>query len=166
MALRISRSASAAQSAPIQHRATHLNRAGLAAPRPYRHTLTAWAYAGAGEGKRALEIADKLKGERTYTRLPCLPCGPDCRARWEHVEAERRLKQLTRRTLDIAHRRPTHASNRVAAARTRPCGLHGFRSLLPRHPLVGDAPRSTPGGQDLGAARDIAQEGAAEVLYG
>ena len=28
--------------------------------------LTAWALAGAGDGKRALEVADKLKGERTY----------------------------------------------------------------------------------------------------
>ena len=54
--------------------------------------LTAWALAGAGDGKKALETADKLRGERSYNIFRDYHAGLIAALVGNTAEAEKRLK--------------------------------------------------------------------------
>jgi tetratricopeptide (TPR) repeat protein len=130
--------------------------------------LTAWAYAGAGEGRRALETADRLKGERAFTQFREYHAGLIADLTKNRTEAERRLKaayDADHNTLQIVNaygRFEARRGNRDAAKEI----FEGFEKVLPRHPVVRAALEDLNLGRPMEPAVATAQEGAAEVLYG
>jgi tetratricopeptide (TPR) repeat protein len=130
--------------------------------------ITAWAHAGAGDGKRALETVDKLKGERAYAVFRDYHAGLIADLVGNAAEAEKRLKvayeaeRNTLRIVDAYARLQARRGQRDAALST----YAAFEQVLPRHPIVKDAVEQLKGGRPLPALVATAQEGAGEVLYG
>jgi tetratricopeptide (TPR) repeat protein len=130
--------------------------------------LTAWSWAGSGDGKRALETADKLKGERFYSVFRDYHAGLIADLVDNRPEAERRLKsayeaeRTTLRIVDAYGRFEARRGQREAATTI----FTTFDGVLPRHPLVRDALDKLRAGKPLAPVVSNAQEGAAEVLYG
>ncbi|MFK5596967.1 tetratricopeptide repeat protein [Methylobacterium sp. HMF5984] len=130
--------------------------------------LTAWAYAGAGDGKRALETVSKLKGERYYNTFRDYHAGLIASVTGDQAEAERRLKaayDADKNTLRIVD---AYARFEANAGRTDLAILAytDFDALMPRHPIVRDALDKLKAGKPLARLVTTAQEGAGEVLYG
>ena len=130
--------------------------------------LTAWAYAGAGDGKRALETVNKLKGERYYNTFRDYHAGLIASVTGDQDEAERRLKaayEADKNTLRIVD---AYARFEANAGRTDLAiqAYSDFDALMPRHPMVRDALDKLKAGKPLARLVTNAQEGAAEVLYG
>ena len=130
--------------------------------------LTAWAYAGAGDGKRALDTVNKLKGERYFNVFRDYHAGLIANLVGDKGEAERRLKaayDADHNTLRIVD---GYARFEAAAGRTDLAiqAYSEFEQILPRHPIVADALDRLKAGKPLGQLVTSAQEGAAEVLYG
>jgi tetratricopeptide (TPR) repeat protein len=147
----------------------HLNKGGPGRAADLTSTLlTAWALAGAGDGKKALETADKLKGERTYNVFRDYHAGLIAALVGNTAEAERRLKaaydaeKSTLRVVDAYARFESRRGRKDAAL----AAYTAFEGLLPRHPIVGDAVAQLQAGKALPPLVTSAQEGAAEVLYG
>lgn len=130
--------------------------------------LTAWAYAGANDGKRALEVVNKLKGERSYNTFRDFHAGLIASLVGDQAEAERRLKaaydadQNTLRIVDAYARFEAQAGRTDLAIQA----YTAFDQLLPRHPIVRDALDKLKAGKPLTRLVNTAQEGAGEVLYG
>ncbi|KQP32741.1 hypothetical protein ASF27_17195 [Methylobacterium sp. Leaf102] len=130
--------------------------------------LTAWAFAGAGDGKRAQETINKLKGERTYNTFRDYHAGLIAALTGDQAEAERRLKAAydgDRNTLRVVD---AYARFEAQAGRTDLAiqAYTDFDKLLPRHPVVRDALTRLKEGKPLTRLVNTAQEGAGEVLYG
>jgi tetratricopeptide (TPR) repeat protein len=130
--------------------------------------LTAWAYAGANDGKRALDTVSKLKGERYYNTFRDFHAGLIANLIGDNAEAERRLKaayEADRNTLRIVD---AYARQEAQAGRTDLAiqAYTEFDKLLPRHPVVRDALDRLKAGKPLPRIINNAQEGAGEVLYG
>lgn len=130
--------------------------------------LTAWAFAGAGDGKKALETVGRLRGERYYNTFRDYHAGLIASVVGDQAEAERRLKaayEADRNTLRVvdAYARQQAASGRTDVAIQ---AYTDFESLMPRHPVVRDALDKLKAGKPLGRLITTAQEGAGEVLYG
>jgi tetratricopeptide (TPR) repeat protein len=130
--------------------------------------LSAWAYAGAGDGKKALETVDRLKGERSYTVFRDYHAGLMAELTGNPVEAERRLQSAyegERNTLRVVD-----AYGRLLARRGQKDKAieiySNFDAVLPRHPVILDALAQIKAGKQLVPIVSSAQEGAAEVLYG
>ena len=130
--------------------------------------ITAWAYAGAGDGKKALETVDKLKGERAYAVFRDYHAGLIAETVGNQAEAEKRLKSAyeaernTLRIVDAYARLQSRRGQKEAALQT----YAAFEAVLPRHPIVRDAVEQLKSGRTLPPLVATAQEGAAEVLYG
>src|SRR3954465_13379065 len=130
--------------------------------------LTAWSYAGAGDGKKALETVDKLKGERAYAVFRDYHAGLIAETVGNQAEAEKRLKSAyeaernTLRIVDAYARLQSRRGQKEAALQT----YAAFEAVLPRHPIVRDAVEQLKSGRTLPPLVATAQEGAAEVLYG
>lgn len=148
---------------------SHFNRGGKGRAADLTATLlSAWALAGAGEGKRAIETADRLKGERAYSVFRDYHAGLMAELVGNAAEAERRLKaayDAEKTTLRIVD-----AYGRFEAKRGRvedAAALYKtYEELSPRHPMVRDALAKLRSGKPLGPLVSSAQDGAAEVLYG
>ncbi|MCJ2083639.1 tetratricopeptide repeat protein [Methylobacterium sp. J-090] len=130
--------------------------------------LTAWTFAGAGDGKRAQETINKLKGERTYNTFRDFHAGLIAALVGDQAEAERRLKAAydgDRNTLRVVD---AYARFEAQAGRTDLAiqAYTDFDKLLPRHPIVRDALNRLKEGKPLARLINTAQEGAGEVLYG
>ncbi len=130
--------------------------------------LTAWAYAGAGDGKKALETVGRLRGERYYNTFRDYHAGLIASVVGDQAEAERRLKaayEADKNTLRVVD---AYARQQAAAGRTDVAiqAYTDFESLMPRHPIVRDALDKLKAGKPLGRLITTAQEGAGEVLYG
>ncbi|MCJ2035129.1 tetratricopeptide repeat protein [Methylobacterium sp. J-068] len=130
--------------------------------------LTAWAFAGANDGKRALDTINKLKGERYYNTFRDFHAGLIASLVGDQAEAERRLKAAydsDRNTLRIVD---AYARFEAQAGRTDLAiqAYTEFDKLLPRHPIVRDALTKLKEGKPLARLVNSAQEGAGEVLYG
>ena len=130
--------------------------------------LTAWAYAGAGDGKRAIDTINKLRGERYFNVFRDYHAGLIANLVGDKAEAERRLKaayDADRNTLRIVD---GYARFQAAAGRTDlAIEAYGeFEKVLPRHPIVTDALDKLKAGKPLPQLINSAQEGASEVLYG
>lgn len=130
--------------------------------------LTAWAYAGAGDGRKALDTINKLRGERYFNVFRDYHAGLIANLVGDKAEADRRLKaayEADHNTLRIVD-----AYARFAAAQGRTDqaieAYTEFEKVLPRHPVVTDALDKLKAGKPLGPFINTAQEGAAEVLYG
>ena len=148
---------------------THLAKGGRGRAADLTATLiTAWAWAGSGDGKKALETVDRLKGERAYTVFRDYHGGLIAELVGNTTEGERRLKtayEAERNTLRIVD-----AYARLQARRGRKdlalATYTAFENILPRHPIVREAMDHLNGNRPLGPLITSAQEGAAEVLYG
>lgn len=130
--------------------------------------LTAWSYAGAGDGKRALETVGKLRGERYYNTFRDYHAGLIAAVIGDNNEAEARLKAAydgdrnTLRIVDAYARQEASMGHTDVAIQA----YTEFDQLSPRHPLVRDALDKLKAGKPLGKLVTTAQDGAAEVLYG
>ncbi len=130
--------------------------------------LTAWSLAGSGDGKRALETVDRLKGERSYNVFRDYHAGLIAEVTGNRQEAERRLKgayETERNTLRIVDAYGRFESRRGDQERALAI-FTGFDNLLPRHPVVRDSMTQLKAGKTLAPLIGTAQEGASEVLYG
>jgi len=130
--------------------------------------LTAWSYAGAGDGKKALDTVAKLRGERYYNTFRDYHAGLIASVTGDNAEAERRLKAAydadhnTLRIVDAYARMEASLDRTDLAIQA----YSDFDQLSPRHPLVRDALEKLKEGKPLTRLIGTAQEGAAEVLYG
>jgi tetratricopeptide (TPR) repeat protein len=148
---------------------THLSKGGRGRQADLTATLlTAWAHAGAGEGKKALEVIDRLKNERAFTLFRDYHAGLIADLTGNPAEAERRLKAAydvernTLRVVDAYARFEAKRGNRDRAIEV----YRTFDAMLPRHPVVRSALALLESGKPLAPIVATAQEGAAEVLYG
>jgi tetratricopeptide (TPR) repeat protein len=130
--------------------------------------LTAWSYAGAGDGRKAIETVDRLKGERAFNQFREYHAGLIADVTGQPAEAERRFRaayegeRSTLQVVDALGRFEAKRGNRDAAIAV----YTSFDNTLPRHPVVRAALDALKGGKPLPVAITNAQEGAAEVLYG
>jgi tetratricopeptide (TPR) repeat protein len=130
--------------------------------------LTAWAQAGAGDGKRALETVDRLKGERAFNQFRQYHAALIAAVVGNQAEAERRFKAAyegernTLQVVDAYARFEAKRGNKDAAIAL----YTAFDEALPRHPMVRAALDQLRAGKPLAPIITSAQDGAAEVLYG
>lgn len=130
--------------------------------------LSAWAWAGSNQPKRALETVERLKGESSYNIFRDYHAGLIAEVAGNKAEAEKRLKasyeaeRTTLRVVDAYGRFEARRGNRDTAREV----YESFDKLLPRHPIVRNALATLSGGKPLAPLVSNAQQGAAEVLYG
>src|SRR4051794_36359996 len=130
--------------------------------------LTAWAYAGAGEGKKALETADRLKSERAFSGFQQYHAALIADLTGNTGEAERRFAtayengRSTLQVVDAYGRFLSSHGNKEEAIKV----YTEFDKSLPRHPVVLKALDDLRAGRTLKPTVASAQDGAAEVLYG
>jgi tetratricopeptide (TPR) repeat protein len=130
--------------------------------------LTAWAYAGAKDGKQALATVDKLKSERAFNQFREYHAALIADVTGNAAEAEKRFKAAyegERNTLQVvdAYARFLAKRGRRDEALTI---YKTFDETVPRHPAVRAAMAALKDGKPLGPTVTTAQEGAAELLYG
>ncbi|MGO4387207.1 tetratricopeptide repeat protein [Microvirga sp. 2YAF29] len=130
--------------------------------------LTAWAYAGAKDGKQALATVDKLKNERAFNQFREYHAALIADVIGNATEAEKRFKAAyegERNTLQVVD-----AYGRFLAKRGRKDDAikvyKAFDELAPRHPIVMAALKALEEGKPLNPLVTNAQQGAAELLYG
>ncbi len=147
----------------------HLARGGRGRAADLTATLlTAWAWAGSGDGKKALEAVDRLKGERAYAVFRDYHAGLIAELVGNKAEAEKRLtaayegERNTLRIVDAYARLQARRGQKDTALAT----YQAFEQVLPRHPIVRDAVESLNANRPLAPIVASPQEGAAEVLYG
>ncbi|WP_445501574.1 tetratricopeptide repeat protein [Microvirga sp. G4-2] len=130
--------------------------------------LTAWAYAGAKDGKQALATVDKLKSERAFNQFREYHAALIADVVGNAAEAEKRFKAAyegERNTLQVVD-----AYGRFLAKRGKKdeaiAVYKAFDELAPRHPIVKAALKALEENKPLTPLVTNAQEGAAELLYG
>jgi tetratricopeptide (TPR) repeat protein len=130
--------------------------------------LTAWAHAGSGEGKKALETVDRLKSERAYNQFREYHAALIAETTGNLGEAERRYQAAyegernTLQVVDAYARFEARRGNRDAALAI----YSEFDKAVPRHPIVLAAMEQVKAGKPVSPAVANAQDGAGEVLYG
>jgi tetratricopeptide (TPR) repeat protein len=131
--------------------------------------LAAWAYAGSGDTKRALETLERLRGESTFDRFRDFHAGLILDVGGRRKEADRRLKaaydaeKTNLRLVDLWARHQARSGDREGALAT----LSEFeQKVRPNHPVVRAVLAKLESGEPLPRLVGTAQEGAAEVLYG
>ncbi|WP_245443869.1 tetratricopeptide repeat protein [Microvirga sp. KLBC 81] len=130
--------------------------------------LTAWAYAGAKDGKQALATVDKLKSERAFNQFREYHAALIADVVGNAAEAEKRFKAAyegERNTLQVVD-----AYGRFLAKRGKKdeamAVYKAFDELAPRHPIVKAAMKALEENKPLTPLVTNAQDGAAELLYG
>jgi tetratricopeptide (TPR) repeat protein len=130
--------------------------------------LTAWAYAGSDDAKKALATVDRLKGERAFAGFQQYHAALIAELVGNSAEAERRFKTAyengrgTLQIVDAYARFLSKKGDREGAIKV----LTEFDNAVPRHPVVRSALEDLRAGKTLKPLISSAQEGAAEVLYG
>jgi tetratricopeptide (TPR) repeat protein len=130
--------------------------------------LSAWASAGAGDSKAAINTIDKLTGPEWYPIFKDLHAGMILDVAGKSSEAgvrfERayKLDETALRVVDSYARWLSRNKNDGAAYAV----YEGFDKKLARHPLVVEGMKETKAGKKLPPLADNAQTGAAEALYG
>ncbi|WP_246690408.1 tetratricopeptide repeat protein [Microvirga aerophila] len=130
--------------------------------------LTAWAYAGSKDGKRALATVDRLKNERAFNQFREYHAALIADVTGNAAEADKRFKAAyegERNTLQVVD-----AYGRFLTKRGRKeeaLALYkGFDEVVPRHPVVRAAMDAINNNKPLLPTVQNAQDGAAELLYG
>jgi tetratricopeptide (TPR) repeat protein len=151
-----------------QEARTILNRNSGRRPDITATLLSAWAQAGAKNGKGALQTVDKLKDERAFTQFREYHAALIAQLTGNATEAARRFKAAyegERNTLQVVD-----AYARFEAKRGRKdealAIYKTFEDAMPRHPVVRASVDSIKEGKPLDTLITSAQDGAAEVLYG
>jgi tetratricopeptide (TPR) repeat protein len=129
--------------------------------------LTAWAWAGANDPKRALETVDRLT-ESNFAVFRDFHAGLIAEQLRRPREASQRMRaayNADKNTLRLAE-----AYARLESRQGRPKEaltlLREFDKALPRHPVITDAIARLERGQTLESLVNNALEGAGEALYG
>ena len=130
--------------------------------------LTAWSWAGSKDGKRALEVANGIKGDRGFSVFRDYHAGLICELTGNDAEAERRLKAAydsDKTTLRVvqAYARFNARHGKTAQALEI---LRGYMTSVQRHPLIKAEIAELEAGRTPQPFIASAQDGAAEVLYG
>lgn len=130
--------------------------------------LTAWAYAGSKDGKRALATVDRLKSERAFNQFREYHAALISDVVGNSAEAEKRFKAAyegERNTLQVVDAYARFLAKR--GRRDEALALYKtFDDALPRHPVVRAAMETLKSGKPLAPVVTSAQDGAAELLYG
>jgi Flp pilus assembly protein TadD len=129
--------------------------------------LTAWAYAGAGDTKKALETVDKLHDSnfavfRDYHAALIADVGNNVPEATKRFKAAYAVDKNTLRLVDAYARFMARHGDRDEAVKA----YQGFNQLLPNHPIVISALADLKAGKPLEPFVRTAEQGAAEVLYG
>lgn len=130
--------------------------------------LTAWAYYGANDSRKAVETLDKLAGPDWYDLFKDLHAGLILDAAGKRKDAAKRLERAHK--LDNNALRVVEAYAAVLSRQGEKDDakkvLEVFDKALPRHPLIVDDMAKLDRGEKLPPLIDSAAEGAAEALYG
>jgi tetratricopeptide (TPR) repeat protein len=129
--------------------------------------LTAWTYAGTGDKRQALNLADKLRGEnfgvfRDFHAALIADAANDPREASKRMKAAYAADKNTLRLVDAYARFMFRHGDRDEAVRA----YEAFDQILPNHPIVTAALANIKAGKPVEPLVKNAQEGAAEVLYG
>lgn len=129
--------------------------------------LTAWAYVGQNETKRALATIDTLRDGgfgvfRDYHAALMTDLAND------FPEATKRFKTAYNADKTILRLVDAYArfESRHGASAEAERALNAFQGVIPHHPLIDNTLAELKGGKPLKPLVRSAQEGAAEVLYG
>ena len=129
--------------------------------------LTAWAYAGAGDEKKALEYCDKLSEENFavfrdfHAGLIADMLGDQATAR-TRLAAAYNVDKSTLRLVDAYARFLARHGDKAGAIKV----YQDFDQVLPSHPVIVAALADIKAGKPLEPLIKGADQGAAEVLYG
>lgn len=129
--------------------------------------LTAWTYAGPGDGKRGIDLIDKLPAD-TFGIFRDYHAALIADISGNGAEAAKRFKtaydadRTTLRLVD-AYARSTAVHGDTAAAKKL---YDDFAEQLPNHPVINAALADLAAGKKLDLLVKTAEAGAAEVLYG
>jgi tetratricopeptide (TPR) repeat protein len=141
---------------------------GNGQPRDLTSTLlSAWAYQGAGDTKKALELVDRLREEnfavfRDYHKALIADVANDTAEATKRFKAAYEADKNTLRLVDAYARFMARHGNQLEAIRA----YEAFDQVLPNHPIVKAALADLRGGKTLDAFVKTAEQGAAEVLFG
>jgi tetratricopeptide (TPR) repeat protein len=129
--------------------------------------LTAWTYAGAGDTKRALATADKLRDEnfaffRDYHKALIADVANDVPQATKFIKSAYEADKNTLRIVDAYARIMSRHGDRDEAIRA----YEAFEQVLPNHPIVTSALADLKAGKTLEPFVRTPEQGAAEVLYG
>ncbi len=129
--------------------------------------LTAWAYEGSGETKRAIETVDKLRDDnfsvfRDYHKALIAENGGDVADATKWFKAAYAGDKNTLRLVDAYARFMSGQGDRDEAIRA----YDAFDQILPDHPIVKAALADLKAGKALAPVVRTVEQGGAEVLYG
>ena len=130
--------------------------------------LSAWALAGAGDTRGAIDTMDKLSGPDWYGIFKDLHAGLILDLANDKKEAGKRYASAYKadpgalRTVEAYGRYLSRVGSKDEALKV----YREFAKQLPDHPVVNDEIRQVSDGQKLASLVDTPQAGAAEALYG
>jgi len=130
--------------------------------------LSAWAAAGAGDVKNAIDSIDRLQGPDWYAVFKDLHAGLILDLAGQRKEAGKRLERAYNldsnaiRTVDAYARWASRNGDRDTALKV----YNEFSKVLPNHPLVDAAVAELKAGKQLAPMIRSTAAGAAEVLFG
>jgi tetratricopeptide (TPR) repeat protein len=137
-------------------------------PRDLTSTLlSAWAYQGGGDTKKAIELVDRLREEnfavfRDYHKALIEDVAGDTVEATKRFKAAYEADKNTLRLVDAYARFMARHGNQIEAIRA----YEAFDQILPNHPVVMAALADLRGGKTLDPFVKTAEQGAAEVLFG
>ncbi len=146
----------------------HFARGTTSQPRDLTATLlTAWAYEGTGETKKALDLVDKLRDEnfgvfRDYHKALIADVGNDAAEASKSFKAAYDADKNTLRLVDSYARFISRHGDRDGAIQA----YEAFDQVLPNHPIVQAALADLKAGKTLDPLVKNVEQGSAEVLYG
>jgi tetratricopeptide (TPR) repeat protein len=129
--------------------------------------LTAWAFAGSHDTRRALNLVDRLRGDnfavfRDYHAALIADAANDQQTASKRIKAAYAADKNTLRLVDAYARHAARHNDRAEAVRA----YHSLDQILPNHPIVLAMLADIKSGKPIEPLIKNAQEGAAEVLYG
>ncbi len=130
--------------------------------------LTAWAQAGAGDARGAVEAMDKLSGPDWYGIFKDLHAGlildlaGDKKGAAKRYESAYKADSTALRTVQAYGRFLSRNGSKDDALKI----YQNFAKVLPDHPLINEEMKAIADGQKLPPLVDSPQAGAAEALYG
>ena len=146
----------------------HFSKGGTNRQRDITATLlTAWAYQGSGDTKRALEMVDKLR-EESFGIFRLYHGALIAEVAKNPTEAKKRMDDAyaaEKNTLRLVDSYARFNSARGNAEEAKRAYLE-FEKILPRHPLIMAALNDLNAGKTLEPMVRTVEQGAAEVLYG
>ena len=129
--------------------------------------LSAWAYEGSGDTKKALELVDRLREPnfaifRDYHKALIEDVANDQTEAGKYFKAAYQADKNTLRLVDAYARFMARHGNQLEAIHA----YEAFNEVVPNHPTVTAALADLRGGRTIDPFVKNAEQGAAEVLFG